>query len=223
MGGASHLSAQEVAAASSVRAGQRLIDLDLAEIERRLTSHPWIASATLTRLPPGRLLIDISERQPGAVTPTEHGPYFVDASGTAFAPAFPTSQEERVRFELDPPAQPGQADLRLTACVALMKQVAGEDLPRLQSVRITRDSDPRGITIRLAGVESEVVLGRGDVDPKLDRLGRLLRAELPELADAKTIDLRFAQRAVLRKDVLEGTSGAEDREMRNSAKRGPAG
>ena len=60
--------------------------------------------------------------------------------------------------------------------------------------------DREGWVLRRTG-GTEVILGRDDVatvHERLDRLGRLLEANLGEMEETETIDLRFAGQAVLR-------------------------
>ena len=51
--------------------------------------------------------------------------------------------------------------------------------------------------LRVAGVPARIVLGGSDPAPKLARLVRLLASE-PDAAEAREIDLRFAEQVVLR-------------------------
>ena len=60
--GRRHLSQDEVLAVGGVNGRSSLLFLDAATVRDRLKANPWIADATILKLYPGRLQIDIVER-----------------------------------------------------------------------------------------------------------------------------------------------------------------
>jgi len=60
--GRKHLSQDEVLAVGGVNGRSSLLFLDAATVRDRLKANPWIADATILKLYPGRLQIDIVER-----------------------------------------------------------------------------------------------------------------------------------------------------------------
>jgi cell division protein FtsQ len=60
--GRKHLSQDEVLAIGGVTGRSSLLFLDAATVRDRLKANPWIADATILKLYPGRLQIDIVER-----------------------------------------------------------------------------------------------------------------------------------------------------------------
>jgi cell division protein FtsQ len=60
--GRKHLSQDEVLAIGGVSGRSSLLFLDAATVRDRLKANPWIADATILKLYPGRLQIDIVER-----------------------------------------------------------------------------------------------------------------------------------------------------------------
>ena len=87
--GLDHLKSSDIRAALNLSAGIGLYDFDVAEARTRLLQIPWIADATLVRLPPDRLQISVRERAPAILW--QHGKAFdaVDAQGNVIAGVSP--------------------------------------------------------------------------------------------------------------------------------------
>lgn len=75
------LDSSEIVQSAGLPQGISLQRLDLAEVERRLTSHPFIARAAVYRGENGTLVIEIAERAPVAVTFVDGAPQYLDSSG----------------------------------------------------------------------------------------------------------------------------------------------
>lgn len=199
-GASSRVPSDEIASATGVAHGTSLLDIDASAAEERLLAHPWVAHARVVRVPPGTLVVSVRLREPVAtVSDREPGVrWLVDAGGRSFAPA---SEQESARLPalsptvVDPP-EAGAAALAQGASVA---QALARALPLLPAeIVIGAPGDPDGVRLRLDGLPGEVVLGSRDFDARLASLARLLSAKIPGLAAASAIDLRFADRAVLR-------------------------
>jgi cell division protein FtsQ len=65
--GRKHLSQDEVLAFGGVNGRSSLLFLDAASVREKLKADPWIAEATVLKLYPGHLRIDIVERAPFAI------------------------------------------------------------------------------------------------------------------------------------------------------------
>ena len=95
--GLAHVPAPELARATALRPGTRLLAVDPGEVEARLRQHPWILEVRARRLPPFDLLVEVVERRPVALADGAHGRAFlVDRSGTRFAPADPDRKSTRL-------------------------------------------------------------------------------------------------------------------------------
>jgi hypothetical protein len=184
--GLSRLSAAEVARSTGLTSGTPLAEVDRSRVEARLLRHPWIRQAHVAPLPPRRLLVEVIERTPAALTVSGEAsePWLVDAEGTPFAPA-------------------GEADAGGLPMLHAGPATPGEpsDLLR-QGIRLTASLEARGLpavgtVLLLRGVPGRVVLGTGPLPPKLERLARLLAEASDEVAEAARIDLRFGDRVVL--------------------------
>lgn len=80
--GAAHTSADQARAASGIRRGQPLVDVDLPAATRAVERLAWVERARVSRRWPDRVVIAVTERRPVAVIPVA-GPAFglVDATG----------------------------------------------------------------------------------------------------------------------------------------------
>lgn len=65
--GVSHLTSQEITEIAAVPADSTLLRLDAAGIKQRLEDNAWVQSATIHRSLPDTIVIDVTERAPGAV------------------------------------------------------------------------------------------------------------------------------------------------------------
>jgi len=81
--GNDRLSPEQVLAVAGVNHGPNVLTLNLRDLSQRLSEHPWIESAAVSRELPDRLMVEIKERQPAAVV-AMGARYLVDAKGEIF-------------------------------------------------------------------------------------------------------------------------------------------
>jgi cell division protein FtsQ len=81
--GAHLRSVDTVVTESGVAKGMNVFGLDLDRARARLLADPWIEKATLTRQLPGRVVIDVSERELGAIVSLPE-PYLAARDGRIF-------------------------------------------------------------------------------------------------------------------------------------------
>jgi cell division protein FtsQ len=79
--GTRYLQPTDVVARLRVDTLQSVFD-DVAPLETRLTSHPQVSSAKITRKPPGTLVVTITENLPVALVPSADGLQPYDSAGT---------------------------------------------------------------------------------------------------------------------------------------------
>lgn len=199
--GALRLSAEEVARASGVRPGARLRASAARAAASALASDPRILEAHAARLPSGDLALAVRERSAAATVALGSPPalFAVDSAGVPFAPA---REPEAEALPLLVPArapQLGVADPELARAVELARRLPQLGLPPAREVRVADAADPEGFALRLDGRPGRFVLGREPerVEASLARLAELLDADVPELAQAARIDLRFEDQAIL--------------------------
>ncbi len=206
--GCTRVDPQALAATADLPAGTKLSGLDVAGLVARLEQHAWITEARALALPPATLLIGVREREPLAVVPAGAGEAarLLDADATPFAPAAPADLEALPRIV----AARGAGSDALAAGVRVARALAARPtLPPAREIAVGAPEDPAYPALRLRGVAAPVMLGPGDLPEKLDRLARLLDAGPPELLESERIDLRFAERAILR--ISPSRTGTDQR------------
>jgi cell division septal protein FtsQ len=199
--GAERLSAEEVARASGVRPGARLRAGAASAAASALASDPRILEAHATRLPRGDLALAVRERSAAATVALGAPPalFAVDATGVPFAPAREPEAEALPRLLPARAPELGVADPELARAVELARRLPQLGLPPAREVEVAGAADPEGFALRLEGRPGRFVVGREPerVEAALARLLELLEANLPELAGAARIDLRFEDQAIL--------------------------
>ncbi len=198
--GAEHLNLTEIAESTGLPPGAEWASIDPRKVEASLIEHPWIADASAVRLPTGRLLIHITEQIPRALValakPAQD--FAVNLQGMPFAPA-----DNRVPTGLpllipSGAVERGSANERLARAIELAYRLPDFNLPLPSELFISDEADPAGIAFRLPNLKPRIVLGHNHFDARLASLSRLLETELEEVEDSETLDLRFADQAVLR-------------------------
>ena len=87
--GCQHLDPQAVIQQAGIPSGANILSLDLDGVRKRLTQHPWIATAAISREIPDRIRIESEERKPVALV-KGHEFYLADQQGACFARAAPS-------------------------------------------------------------------------------------------------------------------------------------
>ncbi len=210
----------ELAALAGIVPGTPLGRVDLEGVRRRIASHPWIASARVTALPPRRLLVGVEERTPRALLRTAEGMTFVDGSGVAFAPAPAAGGIPELRGARA--GRPDAPDPDLVLGIQILDALAREGLPAPLHVELGADDEGTrpAFTWRRGGGLQRVVLGPGRLEPKLARLARLMQADLRQAREAARLDLRFGGRVILRpqeEEAVADTAEERDRPLGSGA------
>ncbi len=205
------LPAREVAEATGLAKAATLDELQLEDLVERLARHPWIRSARVALLPTGTLIVSIEEREARAVLrgAGKEAALLLDEHCVPFAsveappdPRLPTLRTATAR-------EAGKADGELCRALALAESVRDLAQPdaspsrnryaRSEVVLPEPGSElgwmlqtPSGEAVILGGGSAELLVGR------LANLERLLDSGIDAVERASTIDLRFANQAVLR-------------------------
>ncbi|BDQ37425.1 hypothetical protein SYK_17850 [Pseudodesulfovibrio nedwellii] len=74
---------------ANVALGLNCMEMNVGEVERKLSANPWIKSVTVRRDLPNRLYIKVQEKVPAFWTRKGDGLYFADAQGEDIAPMNP--------------------------------------------------------------------------------------------------------------------------------------
>jgi len=183
-----HVERDEVLALAAVEIGDSLLSLDTKEVAARLATHPWFASARVSRSLPSALDIELVERRPAAVV-VLGAFYLIDDTGRVFKRATVEDADGLLvvtgidREQYATLRAPSEAAFREALGIAAQYD-SRPDRPPLSEVHI----DPVvGFALTLRGAGAEIRLGRGDYARKLERLDTVLQALGPD--DAKKLEI----------------------------------
>ena len=202
------LSENDLKSLSGIRKGDPLFAGSVESVVSRLTSHPRVAQAAVTRNATGEVQIQVVERKPAAlVSLNDNALYFVDAKGNLFAKAdlqHPRASELVVitgpwKIGGKNNARPDPSEFRqaLELLSALTKEgISQEKISEIHQER------PKGQTIRwsiyLVKSGLHVVMGNEHFVEKAKRLNRVLRDFERRETVVREIDLDFNDRAVVK-------------------------
>ncbi len=163
---------------TALRSGLALFDVDPEQACATVLEHPRLRTCAGLRLPPGRLVLSVEEREPLAV----------DAQSGAGVDA------EGVRF----PLAPGEAETLPSIEGALAPALAVVEEARARGIGIARIEAraPEDVVVHLA--EGPRLRIGPDPERSLSDWLRLLRSEVVARERAREVDLRFQGSAVLR-------------------------
>jgi len=199
--GCKHLQPETVIQHAGIHPGDNILALDLAEISRRVTGHPWVAAAVIMREIPDSIRIDIEERQPFAVVRGREF-YLVDPQGRAFVQAYPGEYPEiPIISGMDPASVGPGRDLpqEAMALLSALYRDSKDYLPwrLISEIQWTPNSGLRLYTLR-DGIA--INLGTRDYGARMARLGRVLR-HLEERGlhhQLRGVDLAYRDRVFVR-------------------------
>ena len=177
----------EIVRMLGIKRGTPMLYVDVDEARARLEALPWVRSAEVRRVWPDRINVHIIERKPVALWQNEGSVVLIDADGHAIA------GEDNSRFASLPLVVGKGAE---TAVASLLALVATQ--PDLKSrVKAAVRVGERRWNLRLDnGVE--VRLPEEGAAAALGELVRLDREQKILARDIKAIDLRFADRFIVK-------------------------
>ena len=198
--GAERLSLTEIAESTGLPPGAEWASIDPRAIEASLVEHPWIADASAVRLPTGRLLVHVTEQVPRALVaigkPAQD--FAVNLQGMPFAPVGKQASSGLPRLIPSDGVERDVENEKLARAIALAYRLPEFDQPLPSELFISDGADPTGFAFRLPNLKPRIVLGHDHFDARLANLAQLLETRLEEVEQSETLDLRFADQAVLR-------------------------
>jgi len=212
--GASALTPLDIAQEAIVEAGRSLDKIDPRQIRESIAAEPWIESARALRLPTGTLVISVVERQAVArwrISESSHIE-LIDHRGKRFAGAterggpLPLVHGEIMADGSLPPSAIEILDeLRRYGSLTIDPTNLTLHLPDRQSAEIGTESEAdSGYVLQIGKGGPRAILGKRLFTQRVARLAALLESEEGPLRDARWIDLRYADRAVLRTEPVSG-------------------
>jgi len=183
------LSKDEILATAGLVEGANSIALNIADVEDRLASSPWIAEVSVKRLLPDRFAIRVTEREPAFWVLRDGTLYYADVHGNILAPVGPGRFTSLPTLEVGP----GGEDLlaRMPEVIAAFK---GARLPvDISLVSWVRLSAARGVELYLDNPGLRISVAPENLGGNLDRLCQVLadlgrRGELREVGEVRAAD-----------------------------------
>jgi cell division protein FtsQ len=181
--------------------GRNVFSLRLDERQMKLEEIPWVESATVMRLLPDRLLVNITERTPVAFVQIGAKIHLIDASGVVLGP--PASRQTRYSF----PVIHGITETEpLSTRAAVMKiynrlvsDLGANNVSQLSEVDLSDGEDVKA-TVNDAGGTVLIHLGAADF---LERY-KLFAAHIGEwrrqFQKVQSVDLRYEGQIVVNPD-----------------------
>ena len=181
--GRKQLSQDEVLAIGGVNGRSSLLFLDAATVREKLKANPWIADATILKLYPGRLQIDISERSAFALWQQDGRLSVISEDGAVLEPYVSR------RFVTLPLVVGKGADIRARDFLALLDRY-----PQVRAVtRAAIFVGERRWNLRLKD-GLDIRLPENDVGNALATLSKLDKDERLFSRDIVAVDMRLPDR-----------------------------
>jgi cell division septal protein FtsQ len=181
---------------------QPLLELDLERIRRAVEEAPWVAAATVARVWPCWLRVEVRERVPVVVALIDRQPWLASADGTllgVFGPGSPVLDLPVLTgLPPGPDARP-EAIRRGVAALEAFEDEAEELATRISSLDL---SSPERTTVRLRGTPWPLWLDAREPGRNL-RTYTTLRRHLERDAIPASVDLRWEGRIAIRPRTVE--------------------
>ena len=202
MRGNERLSRGEVLALLDGLRGHNILTVDLEEWRARLLASPWVASAELRRLLPGRIDVELQERHPIGIGRLANSLYLIDATGVVIDEYGPNYAEFDLPIIDGLAAAPsdggGAVDVRrvrLAANVMTALQARADIAAQVSQIDV---SDAHDAVVLLEGDTTLLRLGDADFVDRIQQyldVGPALRERVEEI---DYVDLRFDERLYVR-------------------------
>lgn len=194
-----HVSDAELRALMGITPGTNILSLEVDGLAAKISEHPWVRRASVTRELPDTLIVEVEEHEPLAVLLAGDF-YLVGEDGIPFKPLeagergmlpIVTGVEPSVVF-----TAPEDAQKVVARALDILEVYAAKQRPRLSEIHI---DETGAATLYTADLGSQLRLGRTDVDAALARYDAL-RAALGEESDKLAVAHLDATSAVAGKD-----------------------
>jgi cell division protein FtsQ len=193
--------------------GRNIFHIDLAERRKQLEEIPWVERATVMRLLPDRIRVDVVERQPVAFT--RHGQQIglVDANGVLLDMPAATMAQHHYSFPvltgIDPRDPLASRKARMDVYARLLAELDANGQHVSEQISEIDLTDPEDARVFMPEQGADILAHFGE-DRFLDRYQRYKahiaewRQQYPKLV---AVDLRYDQQVVL--EMARGTDAVE--------------
>jgi cell division protein FtsQ len=206
--GVYNASREQVKHSAAADIGRNIFSVPLAERQSKLEQIPWVESATVMRLWPNRLAVEIHERTPVAFVKIGSRISLIDANGVVMG--MPASRQTKYSFPVvrgiteTEPLSSRAAAMKIYNRLAADLNSGGEDGPRYTRQLSEVDlSDPEDVKVLADEGGGTVLIHLG----KQDFLARykLYLAHIAEwrqqFPNIQSVDLRYQGQVVVNPDV----------------------
>ena len=179
-----------------------LLSVNVRKVEARIRSHDWVESVEVDRQWPNRLVIEVKERVPVAITNSSDGLYYLDRRGSAFARVLPPE-------DMDYPVITGLGDeIRdkgtqkgaLKRALKFIRYTSrGSTILPKQSISEIHLTEQGDAILFLVDSPFPIYLGLGDTYTKYRRLAKVLHSlyKRKQFTDTAYIRMDYMQNKVL--------------------------
>lgn len=208
--GAAVLSPLAIAASAGVASGRALDRIDPRAVRESVAADPWVESARAVRLPTGTLVVSIVEKRAMArwQSDASRDEELIDHRGERFAGATaPGGPLPLVRGEIEDDTSLPSLAIEILGALQRHGSLAANPTALtlyLPDRRSDASNDESGYVLELGPEGPRALLGQRLLSQRIARLAALLESEQTDVADARWIDLRYADRAVLRTEPVSG-------------------
>lgn len=166
--GSQRLSPEEIAELGGVGTGINVLNINIAEVQRRIAASEWVESVGVTRVLPDGLIIEVSEREPAFLTRRDGQLFYADAGGHIIAPVSVDKFISLPLLETEEGTQVGNG-IRM-----LLDEVARNSLPfGMSQIAWLRQDSAEQFSIFLEKPRVLVQLDGADLGATLTSLNRL--------------------------------------------------
>jgi cell division protein FtsQ len=195
-----HVQTAQILSRLRLRPPVNSLQLDLEELAGRITTHPWVLSASIQRQPPLNLIITVEERRPVALL-SMGKTYLLSADAVILEEVRgrPESALPLLRAVWKAQARAGEHldDRRLLGGLALLEMLQEAPLLKQTPVEeVTAEADGNYV-LRLTGNRTILRIGPEPL-AQLHRLGLVLGHREARLESFAYADLRFPGRVILK-------------------------
>lgn len=194
--GANLVPAQDIVNAARITTGDNLMTLDTTEVAERVRQIPYVKTCAVRRSYPDRVVIEISERHPGAMILVNNHGYEIDDDCVVLGPLDPlepydgptiTNLPDVTAVEIGRPIQ----SPALHAALDVWKAFSTVPMSRLVQLSELSAPSPDHISMFLENVPFEIIWGRSDFLTQARRFDTLWHNQGGQLPCKASLSLQF--------------------------------
>lgn len=196
--GNSRATTAELRHLADLRPGEHMLALDLERTAQSIARHPWVASASVRRLYPSTVAIDVVEHAPVMLLALDRL-WYVDASGKPFKQAESGDLDHPLLTGVDPQLVSESPHLAQAVIIGALQALAATDGSGVLSSDDISEVhfSPSGGYSLITRTGVRLLVGISDPAPRFERL-RMLAEQGLDLGRPQVVDLDLADVALVR-------------------------